>query len=56
MTSEILFESYKNKLEYNYPIDVYERKDKPRLGGVFLSNIKMFIALLKVFKKYTLKI
>ena len=57
MTSEILFESYKNKFKiYNYPIEVYERKDKPRLGGVFLSNIKMFIALLKVFKKYTLKI
>ena len=56
MTSEILFESYINKFKiYNYPIEVYERKDKPRLGGVLLSNIKMFIALLKVFKKYTLK-
>tara|TARA_Y100001936_G_C15979473_1_gene615822 strand:- start:392 stop:1048 length:657 start_codon:yes stop_codon:yes gene_type:complete len=57
MTSEILFESYINKFKiYNYPIEVYERKDKPRLGGVLLSNIKMLIALLKVFKKYTLKI
>ena len=57
MTSEILFESYYHNFKiFNYPIKVYERKDTPRLGGILLSNIKMFIALLKVFKKYTLKI
>ena len=57
MTSEILFESYyRNFKILNYPINVKKRKDEPRLGGVIVSNIKMFISLLKVFKKYTLKI
>jgi len=57
MTSEILFESYYHNFRiFNYPIKVYERKDAPRLGGILVSNLKMFIALLKVFKKYTLKI
>lgn len=57
MTSEILFESYYHNFKiFNYPIKVNKRKDVPRLGGIFVSNLKMFIALLKVFKKYTLKI
>ena len=57
MTSEILFESYYNNFKIlNYPINVKKRKDEPRLGGLLASNIKMFISLLKVFKKYTLKI
>ena len=47
------FESYYHNFKiFNYPIKVNKRKDVPRLGGIFVSNLKMFIALLKVFKIY----
>ena len=57
MTSEILFESYYHNFKIlNYPIIVRDREDESRLGGIIKSNVKMFIALFKVFKKYSLKL
>ena len=49
LTSQVLFNAYKvgYKLE-NVKINVKDRKDKPRIGGMFKSNFKILKSLIKI--------
>ena len=46
LTSEILFNSYKNKYKISVPIRVKKRFDTPRIGGLIKSNIKIMRSLI----------
>lgn len=49
LTSQVLFNAYKigYKIE-NVKINVKDRKDQPRIGGIFKSNFKILRSLIKI--------
>ena len=52
LTSEILFNSYKNKYKIvSVPIRVKKRFDTPRIGGLIKSNIKIMRSLILTILK-----
>lgn len=54
LTSEILFNSYKNKYKIiSIPIKIKKRFDSPRIGGLIKSNMKIMRSLIITILKNT---